>query len=525
VSNILFGRESGYFDSSPFDKWLLHTWSLSVEWQFYLIYPALIIGARALGGSKLVRWVIIGLLLVSFSLSVLTSKTHPVDAFYLIHTRAWELLAGGIVFLYPLAALRSAARWAEATGLILVAAAVALFSEKTAWPGYAAGLPVLGTMLVIWANRADSIVTSNPGCQFLGVVSYSAYLWHWPIVVYIHYVGLTHSAIAIGLGIAASIALAWISYSTVEKKRWISGKFNAPTVSQQVFISLSAPCAVALIGCAVWLTDGFPQKFRSVNSSERLKFVEYYQNLHQNGLISAYRFECDFYDWKTKRSKQNLPATCTQAQGDSAIFLWGDSHAQALSLGLRTIVGGQHVSQVATSGCPPSLDGATLSKIDNNCMGANRYALAQIARLKPGTVVLAQVNLHVSKDWKRLAATLHSLGVRRVIIAGPQPAWNPELPALVARNHWVDSSEYIDDGIHQETIAADLALRKMISQNGNAEYVSMTDLLCRAGACRAFLPGTRDLMAVDSGHLSPQGSIFVARNAFANLNLVKTASR
>jgi hypothetical protein len=139
--------------------------------------------------------------------------------------------------------------------------------------------------------------------------------------------------------------------------------------------------------------------------------------------------------------------------------------------------------------------------------------------------VLAQVNLHVSKDWKRLAATLHSLGVRRVIIAGPQPAWNPELPALVARNHWVDSSEYIDDGIHQETIAADLALRKMISQNGNAEYVSMTDLLCRAGACRAFLPGTRDLMAVDSGHLSPQGSIFVARNAFANLNLVKTASR
>jgi peptidoglycan/LPS O-acetylase OafA/YrhL len=524
-SNVVFGRESGYFDSSPFDKWLLHTWSLSVEWQFYLIYPAVIIGAFKLGGAKIVRWVIIGLFLLSLSLSVLISKTHPVEAFYLIHTRAWELLAGGIVFLYPIKAKRRPALFVETVGLVLIASAVVLFSEKSAWPGYAAGLPVAGTMLVLWADRAVSIVTSNRASQFLGSVSYSAYLWHWPIVVYVNYAGLMRNPIAVSVGIVASIALAWLSYSTVEKRQWIGYRTETAPIWRQLFVNLSAPFVVMLISGAVLLANGVPQQFRSINSSERLKFVEYYRNLHQNGLDTAYRSECDFYDWKTKRSKRELPATCTQAQGESAVFLWGDSHAQALSLGLRTLVGERYVSQVATSGCPPGLDGRTLSPIDNNCLGSNQYALAQIARLKPGTVVLAQVNLHASKDWNRVSAVLHSIGVRRVIIVGPQPAWNPELPALVARNHWLDMSEYIDDGIHKETIAADLALRKTIEQNGNATYVSMTDILCRSGACRAFLPGTRDLMVVDSGHLSPQGSIFVAKHAFMNLALPSPSER
>lgn len=516
VSNIIFGGESGYFDSSPFDKWLLHTWSLSLEWQFYLIYPAVIMIAFRLGGARMLRGTVIGLLLLSLLLSMLTTGAHPVEAFYLLHTRAWELLAGGIVYFYPIAASRRVARLAEAAGLALIVLSVMLFSEKDAWPGIAAMLPVAGTMLVMWSNRATSVLTANRYSQFLGRISYSAYLWHWPIVVYVHYAGLISSPVAIGGGILASIAMGWISYTLVEQREWFGRSGAAPTW-RTMSKGLAAPCLVTLLGATVWVMDGVPQAFRPINSSERLKFVEYYKELHLNGLHAAYRSECDFYDWKTRTSKQDLPPACTLAHGDSAVFLWGDSHAQALSLGLRTVVGERNVSQVATSGCPPDIEGGTLSKIDNNCLGSNRYALAQIARLKPGVVVLAQVNRHDAKNWSRLASTLQSLGVRRVLVVGPQPAWKPELPALVARNHWLDSSEYIDDGIHRETLAMDASLRQLIGRLGKAEYVSMTGILCRGSACRAFLPGRRDLMVVDSGHLSPQGSVFVARSAFNDL--------
>jgi peptidoglycan/LPS O-acetylase OafA/YrhL len=517
VSNFVFSRESGYFDASPFDKWLLHTWSLSVEWQFYLIYPAVLMGAFKLGGERLLRAAIASIFAVSFALSAFLTKTHPVESFYLLHTRAWELMAGGLVFLFRAKPSLRLALVAETLGLGLIVASISLCSDQNTWPGWMAASPVAGTMLVIWANRAESVITSNPFAQFLGTISYSAYLWHWPVVVYLHYVGLAQSTIAISAGLTGSLALGVASYLAVEKRRWALKALTTKSAWQQTCATLVTPLVILLLAAGVWIADGVPQQIRSVNSSDRLKFVKYYRDLHQHGLDAAYRSECDFYDWETKRSKQSLPVACTEAKGKSSVFIWGDSHAQALSLGLRSILGEHMVSQVATSGCPPSLDGETLSHINNNCRGATMYALEQIERLKPGTVVLAQVDGHVAKDWKALSDRLHTLGVERVVIVGPQPKWDPELPALIARNHWLDKSEYIDDGLHRATIASDAELRKIIKRNGNAEYVSMVDLLCENSACRAFLPGTRDLMAVDSGHLSPKGSLYIAQHAFKGL--------
>lgn len=149
ISNFVFGSESGYFDASPFDKWLLHTWSLSVEWQFYLLYPIVLLAVVKLAGRRFLFSAIGGMLLVSFALSALTTKAHPVDAFYLLHTRAWELLAGGIVCLTRIKPTRRSANVAEVLGLSAIAAAVFLCSEQDAWPGWMAALPVAGTMLVI----------------------------------------------------------------------------------------------------------------------------------------------------------------------------------------------------------------------------------------------------------------------------------------------------------------------------------------------------------------------------------------
>lgn len=519
ISNVIFARESGYFDSSPFDKWLLHTWSLSVEWQFYLVYPLAVLGLARLGGIRTARAAVIAVFALSLTWSVYATSAMPTDAFYLLYARAWELLAGAIVFLYPITLRASAMKAVEVAGLCLIIAATVGFSHKDAWPGYAAAVPVAGTMLVIWSRQTASSLTSNPVSKFLGEASYSIYLWHWPVVVALHYLGAaTHPAWQVG-GIAAAIAVGWVSYRTIETttRKLIGGTQAAGFGWQFARISL-APGAVAICGAAIFFSQGVPQQFRAINTGERIAFVEHYRILHKDGLHQAYRSDCDFYNWTTKTAKASIAPECTQAGGPGAIFLWGDSHAQALSLGLRQLVGAERVSQVATSGCPPDIDGTSRSKIQNNCLISNKYAMSEIERLKPGVVILAQVNLHQNTDWQRLAARLHSAGVQRVLLAGPHPAWAPALPMLVARNHWLDNEEFIDDGMHSATLAENAAMKQALAANNQIEYVSMTDTVCKASAgCRAFLPGTRELIAVDEGHLSPLGSVYVVNMAFRDL--------
>src|SRR5450830_1827280 len=526
ISNIIFARESGYFDSSPFDKWLLHTWSLSVEWQFYLLYPIAIMGLARVGVANLARRGVILAFIVSLALSIFCTLSLPTEAFYLLHTRAWELLAGAIVFLYPIAYGSLAPKSLELAGLALIGISTVGFSYKDAWPGYAAAVPVVGTMLVIWSRQTDSAFTSNPLSKLLGKASYSIYLWHWLVVVALHYLSVSTQPAWQLAGILASILLGWISYKAIENPtRKTQPDRRLSGMGHQFARTLIAPAAVLAIGGAVVVANGVPQQLRAINSGERVAFVEHYRLLHEKGLNQAYRSDCDFYDWTSKRGKESVASSCTEAGGTDAVFLWGDSHAQALSNGLRKLVGEAHVSQVATSGCPPDIDGLSRSKIQNNCLSSNRYALAEIGRLKPGVVILAQVNLHGSTDWDRLADKLHALGVARVILAGPQPAWQPALPLLVARNHWLDKEEFINDGLHGTTLANDAALRRKLAQTHKVEYVSMTDTVCRPTlGCRAFLPGTRELTVVDEGHLSPEGSIFVVDNAFKAILVPATSS-
>ena len=108
LSNIVFFKESGYFDASSHEKWLLHTWSLSVEWQFYIIYPVLILVLRKMFSMTLIPWMLLSFALGSFLLSAFLPDRWAVAGFYLLPTRAWEMMLGGLVFLF---ALKSSKKW------------------------------------------------------------------------------------------------------------------------------------------------------------------------------------------------------------------------------------------------------------------------------------------------------------------------------------------------------------------------------------------------------------------------------
>ncbi|ODT11023.1 MAG: hypothetical protein ABS35_41730 [Kaistia sp. SCN 65-12] len=219
LSNFRFSNESGYFDIEAHEKILLHTWSLAVEWQFYLLFPILVLVCCHISwGRRHLRKVLSVLALGSLVLSIFTSASMPERAFFLLPWRAWELLAGALVFLSARQAprIRGVQIGLELAGLGLILGAVLLFGSNSIWPGWLAAIPVLGTALVLVAYRQDSILTGNAVAQWLGRCSYSLYLWHWPIVVALYYLELENDAAAIAVGVLLSVAFGWISYRLVE---------------------------------------------------------------------------------------------------------------------------------------------------------------------------------------------------------------------------------------------------------------------------------------------------------------------
>lgn len=220
LTNIKFWLESGYFDAISHEKWLLHTWSLAVEWQFYIFLPVImILGWRYSPNRKMIAGLLAIGLVVSFVASVILTPKYPNASFYLLHTRAWEMFAGGLVYLlcmrliiaYRLKVIL------ELIGFGLILFSVCFFDVNVMWPGAWAVVPVLGTAMVLAAARKNSPWTDTRVAQWIGEISYSLYLWHWPVVVAIAYAGLKNDTAAIAQGLVATVFLAWLAYLLVEK--------------------------------------------------------------------------------------------------------------------------------------------------------------------------------------------------------------------------------------------------------------------------------------------------------------------
>lgn len=219
VSNIVYAGESGYFDADAGEKWLLHTWSLSVEWQFYLLYPiVLVVAARFLTLSR-VKSLVAGGVFIGYAYCVYATRSNPTDAFFLLPARAWEMLVGGAAYLYPFKINSTGKRLAETAGWGAILFSCFFLSESETWPGYLALLPVLGAYLVIQADAPNSLVTTNFFAQKVGAYSYSLYLWHWPIIVAVGYLQINAGALTMLAMLMILIVLSMFSYQLVEHKR------------------------------------------------------------------------------------------------------------------------------------------------------------------------------------------------------------------------------------------------------------------------------------------------------------------
>lgn len=223
LSNDLYYRQAGdYFAADTHDKALLHTWSLSVEWQFYLLFPLLLfIYAKFDKKLKYIGIFLSLILIASLSFSTLMTAKDTMYGFFKLTTRTWELVAGGLVYYYfnnkqltaPLQKL------SEGLGFTFILLSLVLYDQNTPWPSFLALLPVMGTMLILIANRQNSIFTQAKFIQNIGSASYSIYLWHWPVFFLLNYFFIKLNFISLSLSLGLSLLLGWLSYKYIEGSR------------------------------------------------------------------------------------------------------------------------------------------------------------------------------------------------------------------------------------------------------------------------------------------------------------------
>ena len=518
ISNLLFAKGGGYFDTAEHTKWLLHTWSLSVEWQFYIFFPIIIIALKKFLSFRNLKLVVLGLFLASFIYCIYATYKDSKTAYFLLTSRAWEMLLGGLAFLYPWSLKNKSHQIiTQCLGIVLIIASYFLMSKDTPWPGYMALIPVFGAYLIVVANYQNNFLINNPISNSIGKWSYSIYVWHWPLVVLGFYFAFENWWI---YGTPLSILLGFLSYQFIEK-------INFPRYSSWKEIYKVKPFYIFLIilacGYAIKEMDGMEiQKYGRLSQvSEKTTFLNDYEKQHQN-LYDTYWLKCNTYSSVTDKKTYEIDPTCIQKKDVAGIFLWGDSHAEALSYGLRNVLQSKNIPfyQVTSSGCNPSLGKSTHKDelLRKTCNYSNKVALDNIKKLKPRIVIIAQRNQHDLTDWGEIANHLKELGVSHILLIGPVPQWQPSLPETMIKSvHWKTTSKFISDSnLDISIINIDTGMKKRVLPK-NLTYVSVVNGLCeklpnQKYTCRVKPENSNNLIQVDYGHLSKEGSLFVVNN-------------
>jgi len=539
IANIVLWREAGYFDGASDTKPLLHLWSLGVEEQFYFVWPL----AAWLAWKR--RFDLLALtllvLLASLYFNLDRIRRDLIGTFYAPHTRFWELMTGAALAHFAGVPARSritqrfnelldrvvarpvARHVISVIGALLIAASVIVIDQSRHFPGRWAMLPVLGSALLIAAGPdavINRVVLSQRLVVGIGLISYPLYLWHWPLLTLMRLVeGETPPAGMRLTAVLISLLLSWLTYAIVEKPIRFGPRRRLTVAALCVLLA-----GIGTAGFYTYRADGLWG--RAVNRSAQAPFSAYYDAMRKKGIVQPYRLECDFMELVTDAVKDRIAPECTTAGPQGTWFLWGDSHAQALSPGLTSILpNGVALAQVATSSCRPSLEPIDLHVPGERCARANGYAIGKIAELRPDTLVLAQAGDHGSTDWESLAAYVKNLGVRRVVLVGPAPMWQPSLPEIFINRFWDAKPDRIAYGLVDERQALDDRLRERFGQSPLLSYVSLMAANCDASGCLAVVPGTDppELMAFDASHLTPRASVYVAQQILRPMLMPESA--
>lgn len=528
VSNFQLWKTSGYFDGAAHDNWLLHTWSLSVEWQFYMLLPIFYVSLFRLtrGRSAVAKGCAVALALSLIS-CLIGAGVRPAAAFYLLPTRAWEMLAGSLVFFWAERIRWTPGRRATLAGLGLVAIlfAVAEFDAWDGWPGWRAIVPVVGTMAIL-ASNPRPVLADNWPVERLGLYSYSLYLWHWPVFVLLSFKDPHISVFQLLEGLSASLALGAISYHLIERP-------SQQAFSQSPALALKGTGLIAVAsvvgGAAVMAHSGVPGRVDPVIAQTSQLSLE--RPLRSNCLL------------------QEGIETPSCIYGGSTIkaVMIGDSHANGAMPALETAARTHPdagIMEWTYAGCPPvqgvkyqspGYEGSRCSEFVERVLVKIDVLPADVAVIfmartssylkghNEGGRRLDERPLIYFDQKSRDAQTFADEFTRRFVETAcrvsrrhklylilPTPEMPLNVPKTRARALMLGESPDYSISMEDYNNRNDVVIRaeQAAAEQCGATLLDPTPFLCRDGLCPASLKGK--LIYRDSNHLNREGNKLLA---------------
>jgi peptidoglycan/LPS O-acetylase OafA/YrhL len=354
ASNIIFWREAGYFDASKWVKPLLHTWSLSVEEQFYVIFPLVMLVIGRFFRSWLRPLIALGLI-CSFSISVaFVALDKQAFAFYMLPSRAWELLIGAAlaVHLYPKITNKTGLNLLSLLGVALMVGSGLFLTSDYSFPGVNALYPTIGAALFIYTGALSSQTSwantlfSNRVLVPIGKISYSLYLWHWPFIIFTRYITdrplLLHEKLMI---IGASFVMAYVSWFYIEQP--FRDKKILPTRSKFLISFFVCSIFLAVMGITIKDRGGFPERF-----GEPLEVVTL--------AASQYNPLREFCYHRGTFPSDAIIEECyigELTEEEASVLIVGDSHADSFTPLIDVVLKGRRLKglEITSTACPPLL--------------------------------------------------------------------------------------------------------------------------------------------------------------------------
>ncbi len=521
VSNIFFWRESSYFDTEAELKPLLHTWSLAVEEQYYVIFPLFLMLFWKLGK----RWILVTLGLLFFASLTLAewgTQNKPSAAFYLLPTRGWELLIGAFAAFYLSQAnrkdfgkgLSEIAGW---LGVTLIMYAVFAFSKATPFPGFYALVPTIGTVLIIlFATQRTTVgkFVGNKTFVGIGLISYSAYLWHQPLFAFAKQRSLLEPSqfVFLILSILALI-LAYFSW------RFVEAPFrNKSLISRRsVFLfSLVGSLLFVCVGLFGQLTDGkFYGRINGPISDLDLRVKV------NHGLS----IDCD--------GDQNFSSNCSTSDKPE-VLLWGDSYAMHLAQGFLASNPSIGLVQKTASVCgpflgiaptnatyvrplaekclaindkvyeylkeTPSVKYVVLSSPFGQFVGSDATVLTRDGRIVKGKDVAVNVMVDTVNKIKSLGKT--------PVIFSPTPQNGENVGKCLMKSVFFKEDTELCNVRYSESLKHQADVWSFLKEvSSEVKVVNLTDFLCRDDTCRASFDDV--FIFRDYGHLAHEGSAYL----------------
>lgn len=558
-SNFLLAGQAGYFDAPSLSKPLLHTWSLSLEMQFYLLFPLImcLVGDRHL----LRQMVLVVALLTSFLISCILIRSQPVQAYFLPHARIWEFLVGGLLAQLPKPTRphRSLLWCVEVCGALVLGGCFVGYSANSRFPGEMALPPVLATAALLWSggescgSPVSRCLTSRPMLA-IGRISYAFYLWHWPLIVFCTYaLAERPRGLVIVVLLMASFALAAATRRWIELPFLRYGKNSTLSWGGRIMVLSVTTGVFAWCGVLVDRSEGWPGRWSPVAAAYAAGATDVAPRAEQCHTLKPERI--------LTRDLCSLGDPGKQPLG---FLVWGDSHAHALygvfdqlarDHGLR----GLHASY---SACPPLLGVEVATHVNEECRRFNTAMIEFIEQTRVPVVVLVAYwsiyplgHLPGGLDMGKAPFLVNEIGqigtaqesqvlfasglnetIRRltangtrIYIVGQVPEARASVPLGLARAElfpWKPEHYLQPQRAEVEKRQAFVMSQfQMLAQKYRFDYISLLDAMCVQSACqiesigRPLYRDSNHLSAFGANHLAPLLSTIFDQTSFGSRNL------